>query len=208
MSPLRLFCLVILGMGGVWAQTPAAPPLAPQVATLAPCDDCVPGVINFAKVDGALWRGSQPTAEGFQNLEKLGVRTIVSFRHDHDDLPLLKGTGLKYLRIPSRAFRPKDANIARFLKLMQEPANWPVFIHCAQGRDRTGYNAAAYRMVFQGWKAEAAIAEMKAFRFNRVWVTNPGYMRNLDVERMKQRLVATAAPQPRAVSTSSAARRP
>lgn len=208
MSPLRLFCLVMLGMGGAWAQTPAAPPMAPQAAILAPCDDCVPGVINFAKVDASLWRGSQPTAEGFKNLEKLGVRTIVSFRHDNDDLPLLKGTGLNYLRIPSRAFRPKDDNIARFLKLMQDPAHWPVFIHCAQGRDRTGYNAAAYRMVFQGWKAEPAIAEMKAFRFNRVWVTTPGYMRNLDVERMKQRLVATAAPQPMAASTSSAARRP
>lgn len=208
MSPLRLFCLVILGMGEAWAQTPAALPMAPKAAILAPCDDCVPGVINFARVDAALWRGSQPTAEGFRNLEKLGVRTIVSFRHDNDDLPLLKGTGLKYLRIPSRAFRPKDANIVRFLKLMQEPAHWPVFIHCAQGRDRTGYNAAAYRMVYQGWKAEDAIAEMKTFRFNRVWLTNPGYLRDLDVEGMKQRMAVSPTPQPMAVSTSSAARRP
>lgn len=208
MFPLRLFGLVMLGMGGAWAQTPAALPMAPKATILAPCDDCVPGVINFAKVDAALWRGSQPTAEGFRNLEKLGVRTIVSFRHDNDDLPLLKGTGLKYLRIPSRAFRPKDANIARFLKLMEDPAHWPVFIHCAQGRDRTGYNAAAYRMVYQGWKAEDAIAEMKTFRFNRVWLTNPGYMRSLDVEGMKQRMAVSPAPQPMAVSTSSAARMP
>ena len=208
MFPLRLFGLVMLGMGGAWAQTPAALPMAPKATILAPCDDCVPGVINFAKVDAALWRGSQPTAEGFRNLEKLGVRTIVSFRHDNDDLPLLKETGLKYLRIPSRAFRPKDANIARFLKLMEDPAHWPVFIHCAQGRDRTGYNAAAYRMVYQGWKAEDAIAEMKTFRFNRVWLTNPGYLRSLDVEGMKQRMAVSPAPQPMAVSTSSAARMP
>jgi len=208
MSLLHPFCLAFLVLHGAWAQVPASQPTVSNAPVLAPCDDCVPGVINFAKVDAALWRGSQPTAEGFRNLEKLGVRTIVSFRHDNDDLPLLKGTGLKYLRIPSRAFRPKDANIARFLKLMEEPAHWPVFIHCAQGRDRTGYNAAAYRMVYQGWKAEDAIAEMKTFRFNRVWVTNPGYMRELDVAEMRQGMAVTPAPQPMAVSTSSAARMP
>jgi len=145
-------------------------------------------VINFAKVSEALWRGSQPTAEGFRNLEKLGAKTIVSFRHDHDDLPLLTGTKLKYLRIPSRAYRPKHAHLARFLKLMQDPANAPVFIHCAQGRDRTGYNAAAYRMVFQGWKPEDAIAEMKTFRFNQIWMGNPGFLRRLDVEGMRKRI--------------------
>jgi len=208
MSVVHCLCLGFLLLNESWAQVPPPAVSAAQAPGLRPCDDCVPGVINFAKVDAALWRGSQPTAEGFQNLEKLGVRTIVSFRHDNDDLPLLQGTQLKYLRIPSRAFRPKDANIVRFLKLMQEPANWPVFIHCAQGRDRTGYNAAAYRMVYQGWKAEDAIAEMKTFRFNRVWLTNPGYLRDLDVEGMKQRMAVSPTPQPMAVSTSSAARRP
>lgn len=188
----RALMLGLVLVTGAWGQ---APEMAPRPTLLAPCDDCVPGVINFAKVDASLWRGSQPTAEGFRNLEKLGVKTIVSFRHDHDDLPRLTGTKLKYLRIPSRAFRPKDAHLARFLKLMQDPANAPVFIHCAQGRDRTGYNAAAYRMVFHGWKAEDAIAEMKAFRFNQIWTGNPGFLRKLDVEGMKQRMEAAPLPE-------------
>jgi protein tyrosine/serine phosphatase len=152
-------------------------------------------VTNFAKVDASLWRGSQPTAEGFRSLEKLGVKTIVSFRHDHDDLPLLKGTKLKYLRLPSRAYRPKDAQVARFLKIMQDPANAPVFIHCAQGRDRTGFNAAAYRMVLQGWSAEDALAEMKAFRFNQIWMGNPGFLRKLDLEGMKKRVEVAPLPE-------------
>lgn len=151
-----------------------------------PCDDCIPGVINFGKISQTLWRGAQPTAEGFRNLEKAGVKTVVSFRHDNGDLPLLKGTKLKYLRIPSRAFHPKAKNLARFLKVMEDPANGPVFIHCAEGRDRTGYNAAAYRMVFQGWDAESALKEMETFRFNKVWVLNPGYIRRLDVEKLKR----------------------
>ena len=33
---------------------------------------------NFRKVSDALWRGSQPTREGFRNLETAGVKTIVN----------------------------------------------------------------------------------------------------------------------------------
>ena len=196
MMTLRAVVIGILLFGEVCAQAP--PPLSGSPAKplrLTPCDDCVPGVINFARVDQTLWRGSQPSAEGFRNLSKLGVRTIVSFRHDHDDLPLLRGTQLKYLRIPSRAYRPGNENLARFLRLIQDPANGPVFIHCAQGRDRTGYNAAAYRMVLQGWSAEDAITEMKTFHFNKVWVGNPGFLRKLDVEELRRRAKALPAPE-------------
>lgn len=164
-------------------------------AQTLPCDTCLPGVENFAKLDGVLWRGAQPTAEGFKALERAGAKTIVSFRHDHDDLPLLKGTKLRYLRIPSRAWRAKEAAITQFLKVLEDPANHPVYIHCAQGRDRTGYNAAAYRIVVQGWDAETALKEMHAFRFNTVWVANPGFLRNLDTARMRAQLKTTKAPE-------------
>jgi tyrosine-protein phosphatase SIW14 len=166
----------------------AAPPAA------KPCDDCVPGVINFAQLDGALWRGAQPTAEGFKNLEKMGARTIVSFRYRHDDRPALKGTGLKYVRLPSRPYHPTEEHLAAFLKIMEDPANWPVFIHCAQGRDRTGYNAAAYRMVVQGWEPAPALAELRAFHFNDIWVNVPGFVASLNKERLKQRILAEPPP--------------
>jgi len=151
----------------------AAPPPA------GPCDDCVPGVGNFGRVDAALWRGAQPTAEGFRKLEALGVRTVVNLRHGHDDRPLLAGTGLAYVNIPCRAWRPRKDQMDAFLKIVRDPARQPVYVHCAQGRDRTGYMVAAYRMD-QGWSAEAAIQEMKRFRFNRVWLGNPGFLRRME----------------------------
>jgi tyrosine-protein phosphatase SIW14 len=175
--------------------TVIAPSFAQEIqAKPQPCDTCLPGIINFAKVSDALWRGAQPTVEGFQNLEKMGVKTIVSFRHDHDDLALMKGTHLKYLRISSRAYRPTKANVTHFLKVMEDPANWPVFVHCAQGRDRTGYNTAAYRMVYQGWQAEDAIQEMHTFHFNRIWFWDPHFVRELNSGELKERL--KTEPQP------------
>jgi protein tyrosine phosphatase (PTP) superfamily phosphohydrolase (DUF442 family) len=180
-------------MGGLGrAQEPVPPPASH--ASTKPCDTCIPGVENAAQVSEALWRGAQPTAEGFRALAQRGVKTVVSFRHDHDDLPLLKGTGLKYLRIPSRAFRPTDANVVAFLKVMADPANGPVFIHCAQGRDRTGYNAAAYRRVMQGWTGAEALKEMHAFRFNKVWVGNPGFVKRMDVEGLRVKVQTAPAP--------------
>jgi len=176
----------------------AAPALGAQAvrpAPTLPCDTCVKGVENFGKVsEEALWRGAQPTAEGFKSLEKMGVRTIVSFRHDHDDMELLKGTGLKYVRIPSFAFHPTEANLVTFLRIMKDQANWPVFIHCAQGRDRTGYNAAAFRMVVQGWSAEDALCEMNAFHFNKIWVANPSFMKALDPVKVTEKVAQEPKP--------------
>lgn len=196
-SKARFFRFVLASALG-WALGFAQEvyPARPQ-----PCDACVPGVINFAKISDALWRGAQPTAEGFRQLERMGLRTVVSFRHDHDDLELLKGTRLKYLRIPSRAYHPSEASIVTFLKAIEDPANWPVYIHCAQGRDRTGYNAAAYRMVFQGWNAEDSIREMNTFHFNKIWIGNPGFLKKLDIERLKQLL--KTEPKPEFVSWSN-----
>lgn len=178
-----IFCTNLL-----MSAVPPTMQVVPIHAAAIPCDDCVPGVINFAKISDALWRGAQPTAEGFKALEKMGLRTVVSFRSQHDDFELLQGTRLKYLRIESHAGHPEDEDIVQFLKVIQNPANHPVFIHCAQGRDRTGVNAAAYRMVLQGWSAEEAIQELKAFRFNKIWITVPRYIRKLNPEQMKNRV--------------------
>ena len=122
-----------------------------------PCDNCITGGENFAKVSPTLWRGAQPTADGFGNLEAAGVKTIVSLRDRHDDLPQLADTKLKYLRVPAHAWDPKDAQIILVLRILQDPKNWPVFVHCAEGRDRTGYVVATYRMIIENWPADDAI---------------------------------------------------
>jgi len=190
-NPMNTTALLSCLTGVLLFMDPGALPAAETTSSqlfAKPCDDCMPGVQNFAKVSEDLWRGAQPTAEGFREMERRGLKTVVSFRHDHDDLPLLKGTKLRYLWIPSFAFRPTEKHLLTFLKVMEDPANGPVFIHCAQGRDRTGYNAAAYRMVVQGWRAEDAIREMNLFHFNKVWVGNPGYLKRQDPQELERKL--------------------
>ena len=50
-------------------------------------------------------------------------------------------------------------------KLVNDPANQPVFVHCAGGRHRTGTMTALFRMTQDGWNADRAYSEMKQFRF-------------------------------------------
>jgi len=60
---------------------------------------------------------------------------------------------------------PTAAQLAEFLKVVTEPANQPVFVHCVGGRHRTGVMTAAYRMSHDGWSSDRAFAEMKQYKF-------------------------------------------
>ncbi len=56
----------------------------------------------------------------------------------------------------------EDAEIKQTLDLLQDKANYPVFIHCEHGNDRTGLIAALYRIQVQGWDWREARKEWKA----------------------------------------------
>jgi len=186
---LRPLVAVVVALLALFVQGCASPPAGPATVTLAtPYDDCWRGVTNFAKVSPALWRGSQPTAEGFRNLENAGVRTVINFRHDHDDAELLTGTKLRYIWIPMRPWNPKEDDLVPFFRVIQDRENWPVFVHCWKGNDRVGFYIAAYRIVVDGWNPDDAIREMFQFHYNPFWFRIPGVLRDIDVEKLKARI--------------------
>lgn len=188
---LRPMVAVVVALVALFEQGCASRPAGPATATLAtPCDDCWRGVTNFAKVSPALWRGWQPTAAGFRDLENAGVRTVINFRHDHDDSELLTGTKLRYIWIPTRPWNPKEDDLMPFFRVIQDPENWPVFVHCWKGDDRAGFYVAAYRIVVDGWSPDDAIREMFQFHYNPIWFRIPRVLRDIDVESLKARIAA------------------
>ncbi len=44
----------------------------------------VQGVGNFQKIDDHVYRGAQPTREGFGSLSKLGIQTVIDLREPGD----------------------------------------------------------------------------------------------------------------------------
>ena len=118
-----------------------------------------PGLPNLHRQSAVLYRGAQPTAEGWKELEALGVKSVLSLRGFHDDHPP-EGCALRFEHIESHTLHPEDEDVVRFLRFVADPAHQPVFVHCAHGADRTGTMCAVARIVFDGWSREDALREM------------------------------------------------
>ena len=123
---------------------------------------------NFGRVNDNYYRGAQPKDRDYADLAALGVKTVIDLRNDgrSDERGLVERAGMRFQRIPmSSSERPSDAAVAQFLKLVNDPANQPVFVHCHGGRHRTGAMTAVYRMTQEGWTAQRAYQEMKRYKF-------------------------------------------
>ncbi len=131
----------------------------------------VKGIDNFGKVTPMLTRGGQPSQKGFEELKKMGVDIIVDTRSNRSDhgkeAKEVNKLGMKYVPLPWHCPFPHDEVFAKFLKLMRDHPDNKVFVHCRLGDDRTGMMIAAYRMA-EGWSADDALLEMKAFGFTGI----------------------------------------
>jgi tyrosine-protein phosphatase SIW14 len=124
------------------------------------------GVPHFGQATPTLYRGGQPTKQGFQALAKMGINIVVDARGSRErEREEVTGLGMEYVAIPWHCPYPKDKPLARFLALLRENPEKKVFVHCLLGDDRTGMMIAAYRMAEQGWTAEEAKREMEADGF-------------------------------------------
>jgi len=134
---------------------------------------------NFRVVKpGVLYRCGQPTLPALKRLiHDHGIRTVVSLRDSYEagkpppDLAeeeYCRREGLLYVRISPRNWwgpdgvPPVEEGVRTFLRVMADPNNHPVLVHCFAGIHRTGAYCAIYRMEFEGWSNDDAIAEMKS----------------------------------------------
>jgi protein tyrosine phosphatase (PTP) superfamily phosphohydrolase (DUF442 family) len=148
------------------------------------------GLPNLHRVSPELYRGAQPTPEGFRELERMGVRTVVNLRSFHSDRDEMAGTGLGYEHITMKAWHPEDKEVVRFLRIATDPDRVPVFVHCEHGADRSGVMSAAYRVAVQGWSVEEAVREMVrgGYGLHAMWsglLTR--YVREMDFEEIRRR---------------------
>jgi protein tyrosine/serine phosphatase len=60
---------------------------------------------------------------------------------------------------------PQPDAAQRFLEIVNDPSIWPVYVHCAGGRHRTGAMIAAYRISVDGWDIDRTYQEMKDYGF-------------------------------------------
>jgi tyrosine-protein phosphatase SIW14 len=123
---------------------------------------------NFRKVDDHVYRGGQPSASGFSNLAKLGIKTVVDLREigEHsqaEEEKIVTDLGMKYVSIPMHGLStPKDDKVAAVEALFNDTTSGPVFVHCKRGADRTGMVVAVYRISHDQWENKKALSEAKS----------------------------------------------
>ncbi len=135
-----------------------------------------------------LYRGAQPKANGFEKLQKLGIKTIINLRSFHSDKEKVLRLGVSYEQIHMKAWHAEKEDVVRFLRIAIDPGCLPIFVHCHHGSDRTGLMVAAYRVVVNGWTKEQAIREMVegGYGFHSVWSNLVRYIRNMDVDALRE----------------------
>jgi len=124
---------------------------------------------NFGRVNDNYYRGAQPDGRDYADLAAIGVKTLVNLTSDDADpgeRAMTERAGMHYFQIPMTTHQPPTAaQLAEFMRIVNDPANQPVYVHCVGSRHRTGVMTAAYRMSEDGWTAERAFKEMKDFKF-------------------------------------------
>ena len=182
-----------------WAAAVLALGLSASIAGAAepakrPADWATPvegtSIQNLYLIEAGLFRGSQPTAAGFQELRALGVRTVLDLAGGKGDALLVPDGSLKLVQIRMSAMGLHDDRVLEALRVMIDPANRPLMVHCKQGADRTGALVALYRVVVQGWTKQKAVLEMKdgGFHHSELWVNMDYYVMKADVDALRQQL--------------------
>ena len=142
--------------------------LLSAVATAQQKDAPKTRVKNFGCINEQFYRGAQPKGGDYKDLALIGVKTIIDLQREGqaDEQKMAEAAGMKFYRIPmSDRESPAPEQAAEFLRIVNDPANQPVFIHCKGGRHRTGAMTAIYRLTHDEWTADRAWAEMKEFDF-------------------------------------------
>jgi uncharacterized protein (TIGR01244 family) len=115
---------------------------------------------NFLRVNKDFCTGGQPRLEHLQTLKDQGIKAIINLRTpgEHraaEEESKAKELGLRYFNIPVVFAEPKEEQVTEFLKITDDKANRPAFIHCTAAI-RVGAFWMIRRALRDGWTIEEA----------------------------------------------------
>ncbi len=133
-----------------------------------PAKQDIPGIVNFTRVDATVACGGATDVQALAELKQQGFRSVVNLRlatEDGADIDASRAEaarlGLKYFHLPFDSRQPDPTVPDAFLKIVNDPDNQPVFIHCARGFRAAGMWMIK-RVLVDGWSIAAAEKEARA----------------------------------------------
>jgi protein-tyrosine phosphatase len=129
---------------------------------------------------GVLYRSGQLTGDQLtQAVKRYQIRTVVNLQQAGAELTaeraLAARLGVNFVNLPM----PGDGfgeewQFREILKIIDDPEQRPVLVHCARGTCRTGAAVAMYRFERDGWTIDDVALEMRRQTYRYGWL--PGYM--------------------------------
>jgi tyrosine-protein phosphatase SIW14 len=152
---------------------------------------------HFHRIDDHISRGRQPRKADFPELARMGFKTVLDLRggsiHKPREKKIVEAAGMQYISIRlSGIWEPKDEQVARILAVMDDPARWPIFVHCRRGDDRLGEVIACYRMAHDHWTNQQAYQEACKDGLSHFEIFMRRYIRHFDPSRLPTINVAAA----------------
>lgn len=138
---------------------------------------------------GKFYRSGQFTASGLRAIVRdVGIRTVINLQEENADpfMPeewlgrpsvreseLCREIGVNYYALFGGEIMPPDeaakgkrpAVIDEYLRILDDPKNYPVLLHCKAGLHRTGLMTAIYRMEYENVSPGRAMDELRANGF-------------------------------------------
>jgi tyrosine-protein phosphatase SIW14 len=161
-------------------------------------DPQAPGIPNFHQVNERIFRGGQPSIEGWNSLAKMGVGTIIDLRREdehstQEEARAVEAAGMHYVNVPlNGVVSPPPEKIAKILALLDSPG--VVFVHCKRGADRTGAVIACYRIGHDHWDAKHALSEAKSYGMSMFQVGMKRYVKSYQAGPVTADNVASPEP--------------
>ncbi len=136
---------------------------------------------RFRKITDDLYRGSAPTVKDVVKLHKLfGIKKIISLDEESGNKikRICQLLGIEQVNLPLDGTKN---SLIRLLsndikKLLMDGG--PTFIHCKEGKDRTGFLAALFKCKYMGVSLQDALTEARSLGFGEG--VDPKYMRLLE----------------------------
>lgn len=184
--------LLALPLSMAWGATTSAAPV--QGVRPASWAQSLDSRINLYRMAPDLYRSALPSARDLPQLQALGIATVINF-YQRGDEQWLKDPQVVQVHLPLRTDRIDDADVIEALRSIHHAqSRGRVLIHCKHGQNRTGLIAAMYRVIYQNWSKEQALAEMRGGGFGGQERMDDAerYLRGVDIPALRSALASGA----------------
>jgi protein tyrosine phosphatase (PTP) superfamily phosphohydrolase (DUF442 family) len=123
----------------------------------------LPGLHHVYALSDDIISGAEPEGEqAFVELQKLGIKTVLSVDGKAPDAATAAKYGLRYVHVPIRYSGITEEERVAIAKSFRE-LEGPFYVHCFHGQHRGPAAAALGRVVLDGAGRDQAIAEMRQY---------------------------------------------